>query len=303
MLASLRAVDFAALETLILVHRLKSFTAAAEALNMKQSSVSYTIERLRNAFEDPLFVRQGNQMLATHRCIDIVGAAERSIGEIELAAEPVAFDPASIDASITISVTYLARSVLLPRLVKELRTEAPGLSLELVAGFTDAGHQLLSGRADMALSPVEITASGIEGRFLFEDPYICLMDAENALAKEEMTRTGFASASHLIIHYGQKWRPPFLDALENEGFKIKPAMSTANPEDVGLLVPGTDLIVTMPSRIVSQFTAQFSQRPCPVAAAAQLNFYWPKKHDSSPLHVWVRKKILSIAETLENDAG
>lgn len=37
---ALRGVDFAALETLELVYRLRSFTAAAEALNIKQSSVS-----------------------------------------------------------------------------------------------------------------------------------------------------------------------------------------------------------------------------------------------------------------------
>lgn len=296
--ATLRGVDFAALETLVLVHRLKSFTAAAEVLNIKQSSVSYTIERLRTAFDDPLFVRQGNQMLATHRCSEIVGAAERAIGEIETAAEPDAFDPSSIETTITLSVTYLARSVLLPDLVKELRREAPRLSLELVAGFTDAGQHLLSGRADMALSPVAVTASGICGRFLFEDPYVCLMDAENELAEEELTPGRFASASHLIIHYGLKWRPPFLDALESMGYKIRPAISTANPEDVGHLVPGTDLIVTMPSRIAGQFAGHFKLQPCPWPATAQLNFYWPKKLDSSPLHIWVREKIFRIARSL-----
>ena len=53
----LRGVDFRALETLQLVYRRMSFTAAAAELNIKQSSVSYTIDRLRKAFSDQLFVR------------------------------------------------------------------------------------------------------------------------------------------------------------------------------------------------------------------------------------------------------
>jgi DNA-binding transcriptional LysR family regulator len=297
---TLRGVDFAALETLCLVYRHKSFTVAAEDLNVKQSSVSYTINRLRKSFDDPLFVRQGNKIFATNRCDKIVETAERILGEIELATMPTEFDPASVEATITISATYLSRTVLLPKLIRELRQEAPGISLQLISGFTEAGKQLLIGEADMALSPVVITESGIYGKFLLEDPYLCLMDPKNALAKGEFTTEGFASAAHLFIHYGQKWRPAFQKALNDRGHDVTPTVSTANPEDVGLLVPDTDLLVTMPSRIASRFAANFILRSCPVPAAAKLNFYWPARLNNSPLHIWIRGKILSLADEIQD---
>jgi DNA-binding transcriptional LysR family regulator len=295
---TLKGIDFAALETLELVFRHQSFTAAAEELNIKQSSVSYTINRLRKAFADPLFVRQGNQIFATERCVEIVKTAESILNKIELAAMPAEFDPASIETTITISATYLSRSVLLPGLIRDLRKEAPGIRFELITGFTDAGHHLVSGKADMALSPVAINESGIYGKFLFEDPYICLMDPSNDLADGELTLDRFASASHLIIHYGQKWQPPFRKVLQEKGFDINATVSTANPEDVALLVPKTDLVVTMPSRIAQQFTIPFVLRQCPVPAAAQLNFYWPARLNDSPLHLWIRGKIFKLAEGL-----
>ena len=59
----LRGIDFASLETLRLVYLRMSFTSAAEELRIKQSSVSYTIDRLRRAFDDPLQVSRDSSLL------------------------------------------------------------------------------------------------------------------------------------------------------------------------------------------------------------------------------------------------
>ena len=294
----LRGVDFRALETLQLVYRRMSFTAAAAELNIKQSSVSYTIERLRKAFSDQLFVRQGNHIFPTERCVEIVKAAEHVLGAIELAALPSGFEPASAKASITISATYLSRSVIMPQFIKELRREAPGISVELIAGFTNASDHLRSGRADFAFSPVAIEESGIYGKFLFKDPYFCLMDCENKLSKDDLTPKKFASASHLIIHYGQEWHPPYHSGLQSHGLEMQVFLSTPNPEDVKLFIPGTDLVVAMPSRIARQFASGLHMCPCPVNATAELNMYWPARLNQSPLHNWLRDKVVRLVREL-----
>ena len=117
----LRNIDFAALATLRLVYRRMSFTAAANELSVKQSTVSYTIDRLRKAFSDPLFVRQAGGIAPTDRCVEVVEAAERILSEAERAASPSDFDPASSTASFTVSATYLSRSVLMPLILQEVR--------------------------------------------------------------------------------------------------------------------------------------------------------------------------------------
>ena len=69
---SLLAMDFAALRTLRLLYENRSFTETAEVLGVNQSAVSYTIEKLRRAFSDPLFFRQGGRVVPTERCGIIV---------------------------------------------------------------------------------------------------------------------------------------------------------------------------------------------------------------------------------------
>ena len=80
------SVDFAALRVLRMVHAHGSFTRAAEALGSTQSAVSYTIDRLRRAFDDPLFVRQGTGTVPTERCLEIVAEAGRLLLSLEAVA-------------------------------------------------------------------------------------------------------------------------------------------------------------------------------------------------------------------------
>ena len=295
----LKGVDLAALNTLRLVFRLNSFTAAADELDVKQATVSYTIGRLRAVFSDPLFVRQGNKIWPTQRCVEIVEAAEKVLLEVAQVAFPSEFDPAIAEAKVTISATYLSRSVFMPKIIQQLRREAPGVSVEMITGFAGAGEQLLSGKADIAFSPVKVEDSGISGKFLFKDPYICLMDKSNPLAKDAITVDEFASASHLFIHYGQTWLPLYRRALIERGLDINVAVSTPEPEDVRLFIPGTDLVVAMPSKIATQFSEGLHVCRCPVPADVEINMYWPARLNTSQLHDWIRSKAIRLAMQLD----
>jgi DNA-binding transcriptional LysR family regulator len=293
--AHLSGIDFAALATLRLVYRRMSFTQAARELDIKQSSVSYTIGRLRVAFSDPLFVRQGGGIAPTERCIEIVEAAERILSDAERAAMPSQFDPATSTASVAISATYLSRLVLMPTVTRELRREAPGISVELITGFTNASQHLLSGRADLALSPVPVDESGIYGRKVFDDPYACLMDPQNPLAEGKLTPERFASMPHLVVHYGELWHPLYLGLLAQRGLNVNVAFSTPDPADIEFMIPGTDLVVAMPGRICRQFAEGLHICPCPVPAVAAINMYWPARLNRSPLQEWLRAKIFRVA--------
>ena len=299
----MKGVDLAALNTLRLVFRRKSFTAAAEELNVKQATVSYTIGRLRTVFSDQLFVRQGNRIWPTSRCTEIVEAAERVLADMSQLAFPTEFDPAVARAKVTISATYLSRSFFMPTIIRQLRQEAPGVSIEMITGFADAGDQLISGRADIAFSPVRIEQNGISGEFLFGDHYVCLMDTRNPLAKASITVDEFAAASHLFIHYGQTWLPLYRRSLNERGLDINVAVSTPEPEDVRLFIPNTDLVVALPSKIAMQFSDGLHMCPCPITADVEIKMCWPARLNTSPLHDWIRSKARRLATQLGKNYG
>ncbi|MDX7218380.1 LysR family transcriptional regulator, partial [Escherichia coli] len=127
--SSIDPIDIGILRTLVLVYDLQSFSAAAKRLDVNQSTISYAIERLRGAFGDPLFVRNGNGVTATERCAALVGWARDMIGEIDGLVSAVEFDPATAQGSVTISCNHHERQTLIPQFSARLRAGAPRIRL------------------------------------------------------------------------------------------------------------------------------------------------------------------------------
>ena len=50
-------------------------TAAARALHLTQPAVTHALNRLRDHFGDPLFVRQGNRVMPTERTLAMIDDA------------------------------------------------------------------------------------------------------------------------------------------------------------------------------------------------------------------------------------
>ena len=61
-------IDFFALRVLSMVFELKSFSAAADALGVNQSVVSYAVNRMRDVFDDPLFSFSSNSKSSGSMC-------------------------------------------------------------------------------------------------------------------------------------------------------------------------------------------------------------------------------------------
>src|SRR5690554_2880017 len=99
MLAAKRAerlnLDVAALQTLRVVYDTASFTRAAELLEVNQSTISYTMDRLRHMFDDPLFLRSGRGIVATTRCAELAERAREILSQLDAIRHPQSFDPAA----------------------------------------------------------------------------------------------------------------------------------------------------------------------------------------------------------------
>ena len=257
------SIDFSALRTLCSVYSQNSFSGAAELLDMSQSTVSYTIDRLRRAYNDPLFVRQGGSMSPTQRCEEIVIAAEIILDQYSSMVQPTEFDPSSAKESIRISSNYYERVTVLPPLAKALRERAPGIQLQMLQSLTEGHEQLKVGKTDILLTPIAIRDSGFYTRTLFGDRYVCVLDRDNPLAKAPLTEDAFCGADHALVSYGGKWRPFYQAELEKSGRSIRAALTIPSPENMSGLLAGTDLISTIPSRIAGNITDRLVIRNCP----------------------------------------
>lgn len=290
----LSGIDLAQLRILRLVHRIGSFSAAAEDLGIAQSSVSYAIGRLREAFDDPLFVRQGARVVATDRCHEIVEDVSKMLDRLQDLAERRAFDPAVTEAEITVSCNAYERLILMPPLVRQVRRVAPGLRVNIKTAFTDGHRHLLDGSADLVVGPVEVRESGIYSEPLMPEHYVCVLDPANPLA-DHLTEEVYLNAGHLVVTYGGAWRSPYQRALEARGHELKRIVGTPSLADLPSLLAGTDLVATVPSRIGHSFNDRGRVVDCPFSVPFDIHLQWAARSNASPLNTWLRDVLTTIA--------
>lgn len=280
--------DFAALRTLHLVHELRSFTKTAERLNVNQSAISYTIDKLRTTFNDPLFIRQSGAVVATIRCDEIVQSTQRILLEFEGLLEDDEFDPALANSKYKISSNYYERQVLIPSVISHIRKNAKNITIDLLAATTVGVAQIKSGEADLLLGPFRPDENDLYCKTLFTEKYVCIMDRNNVLAKNDLTMEQYEAANHLSIDYGGTWRSPYVVQIEKMGIELNQVLSVPSPAGVHNMLQGTDLIATVPQRVALEFGRGIKICEMPIEVEFELNMVWTTRTHKSPLHRWMR---------------
>lgn len=302
-ISDLPGIDFRSLRALKLVHDLRSFSEAAERLGQNQSTISYVIRRLREAFDDPLFVRQGRSIAPTQRCVDIVAGVERLFDQLAEIAEPSEFDPAAAAVEITLSCNHYERAVILPHVISRLRSEAPNIRLKVIHANMQGHQQLRMGECDLLLSPVMSESDGLFRRMLIEDRYVCVMDESNPLASEPITVERFAAANHVFISYEGTWRPAYRDLIESHGIAPRTVLDLPSTGEVGRLIAGTDLVATVTNLLAHSYGHGLAIRPGPFDSRVRVYQYWTTRTHRSRAHRWLRDLVAEEAAAASEAAG
>ena len=95
---------------------------AAERLNLTQPAVSHALARLRELFDDPLFVREGRSLAPTSLTKRLIEPLRQSLLALgTLIEKGESFDPARTETTFTVSMRDPMEVLILPAL-----DEAPG---------------------------------------------------------------------------------------------------------------------------------------------------------------------------------
>lgn len=144
--------DFNLLKVLQALVETRSTKRAAEQLHLSQSAVSHALSRLRDSFDDKLFVRDRYGLVPTERCLDIEKSLPDIIERIDaLFNSGSAFDPSKYEGKISISINNALRNTIGPRLFEQLRNKAPNARFEFMDWTWQVESALLSRKIHMAI--------------------------------------------------------------------------------------------------------------------------------------------------------
>ncbi len=288
------SLDFATLRTLCTVHDTGSFTAAAETIGVNQSAISYTMERLRGAFHDPLFVREKGQQIATTRCQHIIAQVRPMLAALDRLARPEDFDPARANQRLTLACNFYERLLIVPLLVRELRRQAPGIELVVMNSRGTGLERMLRGDYDMLIGPRPTVQSGIYLSRLCREDYVCMMDPAHPKADGPLSLDDYLALDLIDITYEGNWVSPYITELQSLGHRFRPALMVPSPAGVSRLVRGSTLVATVPRRLAHAMGAGLRILDCPVPGNFDITLLWPPRFHADAMHQWVRGVLVGL---------
>lgn len=294
-------IDIGALRTLVLAHDLRSFSAAAERLDVNQSTISYAIERLRQAFQDPLLVRQGNGVTATERCEALVQWARDTIEQAEALAAPAQFDPATARGTVTISCNHHERQTLIPLFSARLRAAAPHARLVLLDAKGHGDTHLKQNQCDIVLGPVGVVGENFYRRHITSDRYVCVMDPANPLARGRITLAAYRRAEHVFVTHNGEWQPLYLDVLKAKGIVLEPVVTLPSHDSLERMLPGTRLVASIPRQLALALRGGLHVAPLPFNVPINIDMYWSARTAKSGLHRLARSLLAEVAKQGRGD--
>jgi len=295
-------MDLRALAALEAVIRHESVSKAATALGLSQPSLSRTLARLRETLGDELLVRSGTRMVPTPKAIRVARAAREAMDQLELAIRGDGFEPGTSTRHFRIAAWDYTQQVLLPPLLRRLRTEAPRISVEVVPVLDRSPVDALeAGDIEVSVGLHRDLRDGYARIGLFEDAFTLCARPDHPLWSDDVTPERYAAAAHLLVApFGATRRGAVDLALQAVGLTRHVAAFVPNFASAPELLSETDLIATLPRQLVERARVELKTALPPVPLPSfQIEAVWHGRAHADEGHRWLRQQLRAAAETVE----
>lgn len=272
---------------------------AARRLGITQSGLSYTLERMRKRFGDPLFVRVGNRMAPTPLAVELQEPAARVLRILETEiAEIRRFDPLTTQRDFRIAVNEIGAMTLIPRLVKRLSVTAPGARLSPVNLAPSALlAALVSGDVDIAAGHFPEMADTLLQQKLFHRDYVCVARADHALIGDALSLKEFAAAPQVATP-GVPTTMAWLEAqLRRKGLRMNTAMVCQHVAAIPFIVSSSDLIAILPAEVLDLFGSATHMKAVHLPLkipAIDIRQYWHPRLAADPAIWFLREQLFEL---------
>lgn len=293
----IRSLDFNLLKAFHVLLEERSVTRAATRLALTQPAVSGMLGRLRENFDDPLFVRARHGIVPTPRAQELAEPLGRVLRDIETLMQPTAFDPASAQMTLSIAGTDYSLSAVVVPFLSALRQQAPGIRVALLPIQDDqVAIQLERGELDLVLTTPGSAPPELHARRLFDEEYVCVLRAGHpALEGGKLSLERFCALDHAIVSYvGGGFRGATDTALEALGLSRRVVLSVPSFLVLPDILRASDLVAMVPRRLVSGQTGLALVDP-PVSVPGFTKIVaWHERTHANVAQAWLRALLFAV---------
>ncbi len=281
---------------------------AAVRLQIPASTASRHLSELRDFFDDPLFTRSGDRLVATHKARDLLPKVLAVLASYEALADHGTFDLDTVERRVRIGCADNAVVAYCRHLVAETLEKAPHISYDFYPLQQERLVQLRTGVLDFIISPLTDVEPGFHSLTLGINDYVLVCGRGHPILKAlEAHRTGVPDEE--VLKYG------FMDVvfqfdhvteagtLRESAFPQWAAAPTV--ARAGFFLPvlsflnEAPLLAILPRRTAIFMAAAGSLAIVPTQSKSNSHpalLIWHDRIHSDPVMQWVRSMIFTSAK-------
>tara|TARA_B110000858_G_scaffold159104_1_gene182562 strand:- start:197 stop:1108 length:912 start_codon:yes stop_codon:yes gene_type:complete len=290
-------LDWHLLEVFLTVLQESNVSRAAERLNLTQSTVSHSLNKLRAIFGDPLFVRSGRGIEPTERARNLRDPVMRILDDMKALADERAFEPTNQPLRFNIAANDLIRDVLFPSILKTANSMKVDLRLKFMPSGVPAAGLLNDARCDLIITPVPPDGPDIMQLKLIEGKMVCFYDA--SVRKPPDTWDSYRNDKRIEVRFADG-RSSLSVVTDVDIIELnEPVVSVSNFGGVARFVKGSDLIATELNYMALGPLQELDQAPLPFKTEpVSVYLVWHRRDTTDPAHRWLRKHVTQASKEL-----
>jgi DNA-binding transcriptional LysR family regulator len=293
------SIDLNLLRVFLAVWESRSLTLAGEHLGLSQPAVSHALRRLRDSFDDPLFVRVGLSMTPTDEARRLHAPIDEALRIIGLAVQTrTRFDPRTMARTFRLAMSDMSEFYFLPPLLDAIGRDAPQIRFDVMQMPVDSLRAAMrGGDVDLALGYLPGLGPECEASALFDDDYVCMVRAAHPLTKRRLSVEDMSALRYVFAVSSATGHGLAEDALAALGIErdivLRLPHFTIAPE----IVRNTDLALVLPRSIAQRFNRSrgFRLLPLPVKMPAiEVGVHVHTRFAGNPGIAWLRTLLVQM---------
>ncbi|WP_261836505.1 LysR family transcriptional regulator [Vibrio ishigakensis] len=287
----------------VAVYEEESMSKAAQRLGVSQPAVSKALKRLREIYDDPLFHRSPVGVTPTSFAGDIYPALSTAFKNFSstLSASR-SFDPKVSKRIFSIACLAPIGYELMPKVLNQIKANAPGIDLEVHPLFTeDLESDLRLQRYDLVIDVMPKGRTTLQTSVIGKERLMVIARKDHPRVSGEITPEQFLAEEHIAV---SQWRSrSTMMSSDNNDYLNKRKIVYRAPGVLEALAATcqSDYLALFP---VSTFSSMADFHPVQSLDAPFLDvekdlcMLWHPSRTSDASHRWLRNQVSAMAKTV-----
>ncbi|WP_262705977.1 MULTISPECIES: LysR family transcriptional regulator [Streptomyces] len=281
-----------------------SVAEAAVRLHLSAPATSRALGRLRRAMNDPILVRAGQGLVPTP-------FAQRSASRVkalldaaaELRADTAERDPRSWQRAFSIRLNDALVPILVPRLLRRVTADAPGVQLRFLAQNSKEPDLLRDGSIDLDVGAMGPPPVDIHTAKLFTARFVAVVAADSDLGRSaKLTINDLCAHPHISASRRGLAAGPLDDVLEQIGRSRHVAAVVPSYTAGALAALEGGAICLIPHLTAAHLIERglpLRRHEVPLALpTTDVELRWHRRVDEDPASQWLRDHLKRTVQSL-----